>query len=453
MWSIRREGHIQSLSPGGPGTDGRVSKPYPIRAIQPDEFAAFCAVPEQAFNSSWPPEPSREHVRTTFEFDRSAAALDADQIAGTACTCTFRLSVPGGTVDAAGVSAVAVLPTYRRRGIMSALIRHLLADTVDRGEPVAVLWAAEPEIYGRFGFGCASQQLSYTIPRGEGRLEAPTLATPAVLPGAVPPPAGGHGTGGPPRLRMADPDKHGELDAVYAPIAARRPGAVERDERWWQWATADPDWAREGAAPLRCVLAEDESGPRGYALYSPRPAWGDDGIPSGQVTVRELMATDIEAAFALWTDLLSRDLVSEVRVSARPVDDPLLHLLAGPRRARARLADGLWARLTDVPMAPRQRRYASDVDVVIEVTDTELAANAGRWRLQASAAGPASCERTAAAADVTATVQALGAAYLGGTRLGALAAAGQVVAGRPEALAALSTAMSWDPAPWCVVDF
>jgi predicted acetyltransferase len=425
-----------------------VSKPYAIRAIEPDEFAAFTAVQEQAFNSSWPSEPAREHVRTTFEFDRSAAALDADQIVGTACNYSFRLSVPGGTVAAAGVSAVAVLPTYRRRGIMSALIRHLLADAVDRGEPVAVLWAAEPEIYGRFGFGCASQQLSYAIRRGEGR-----LAAPPVVPGAAPP-AGGPGTGGPPRLRIAEPDKlHGELDAVYAPLAAGRPGALARDERWWQWATADPDWAREGAAPLRCVLAEDASGPRGYALYSARPTWGDDGIPGGSLTVRELMATDIQAAFALWADLLTRDLVSEVRVSARPIDDPLLQLLAGPRRARARLTDGLWARLTDVPAALRQRRYARDVDVVIEVTDTELAANAGRWRLQASAAGPASCERTAAAAGVTTTVQALGAAYLGGTRLGALAAAGQVVAEQPQMLAALSAAMSWDPAPWCAMDF
>jgi len=426
---------------------------YPIRNIEPAEFPAFTAVLEQAFNSNWPAEPAREHVRGTFEFDRSAAAFDADQIAGTACNFTFRLAVPGGTVAAAGISAVAVLPTHRRRGIMSALIRYLIADALGRGEPVAVLWAAEPEIYGRFGFGCATRRLSYAIPHGEARLVPPPL--PAAGDAAGSGGTAGAGPGGPLRLRIADPAKlHGELAAVYGPVAATRPGALARDDRWWHVMTDDPEWAREGAAPLRCLLAEDDRGPRGYALYAGRPTWGDDGIAANQLTVRELVAADPGAEFALWSDLLSRDLVSEVRVADRPVDDPLLHLLAGPRRARARLADGLWVRLADVPAALRQRRYCRDVDVVLEVIDSELPANAGPWRLQAGAGEPARCEPApAGSAEVTLTVQALGAAYLGGPSLAALAAAGQVAASRPAALTALSMAMSWDPAPWCPVDF
>ena len=47
----------------------------------------------------------------------------------------------------------------------------------------------------------------------------------------------------------------------------------------------------------------------------------------------------------------------------------------------------------------------------------------------------------------------LGAAYLGGTRLGGLAAAGQITEQRPGALAELSTAMWWDPAPWSPMMF
>ena len=50
-------------------------------------------------------------------------------------------------------------------------------------------------------------------------------------------------------------------------------------------------------------------------------------------------------------------------------------------------------------------------------------------------------------------VTELGAAYLGGTTLGALAAAGLVAEGRPGAVRQLSTALSWDPAPWCPVNF
>ena len=95
--------------------------------------------------------------------------------------------------------------------------------------------------------------------------------------------------------------------------------------------------------------------------------------------------------------------------------------------------------------------------MVIEVADDLFAENAGRWRLRApgrAAEGErATCERTSAAADVTLPVQALGAAYLGGTTLGALAAAGLAAQARPGAIAALSTALSWEPAPWSPTSF
>lgn len=412
---------------------------YPIRAIEPDEFTAFCAVPGQAFNSSHPPAEAQELDLITFEFDRSAAAFDGDQIVGTSCAFTFRLSVPGGQAACGGVSFVAVLPTHRRRGIMSAMLRHLLTDIAARGEPVAALFASEPEIYGRFGFGCASEDLRLTIPRGDGRLIPPA-------PGPAGQPA--------PRLRFAEPEQVRDgLAAVYATVAARRPGLVARDDRWWQARIADPQWARNGSAPTRWVVAEDDSGLRGYASYSVQPEWSPDGIPASQLRVIELMAVDPGATAALWTDLLTRDLVGEVRASQRPVDDELLIMLAGRRRARTSLVDGLWVRLTDVPAALSQRQYAREVDVVIEVTDDLLPANSGRWRLRADASGQGTCESSNKGADLLAPVQTLGAAYLGGARLGQLAAAGRLVEQRPGALAELSAAMLWDPAPWTPMIF
>jgi len=148
----------------------------------------------------------------------------------------------------------------------------------------------------------------------------------------------------------------------------------------------------------------------------------------------------------------------------QPVDDPVLHMLADPRRARLHVGDGLWVRLVDVPRALAQRRYACPVDVVIEVSDPLLAANRGTWRLRTEAAAStgaeadparsgmglaAVCEPDAGPADLALDVSALGAAYLGGTRLGSLAGAGLVTERRRGTLAALSAAMSWDPAPWC----
>ena len=140
----------------------------------------------------------------------------------------------------------------------------------------------------------------------------------------------------------------------------------------------------------------------------------------------------------------------------RPVDDPIQHLLVDPRRTRTRVSDGLWIRIVDLPEALMRRRYTCPVDLVIEVADPQLPANEGRWRLVAGGladdAKP-TCERTSADPDITMPVAALGAAYLGGTRLGGLAAAGQVTAHLPGALTELSAAMWWDPAPWSPMMF
>jgi len=382
-----------------------MSAAYPIRPITDSEFPAFYAVIEHAFNGTYPTEPELRHELTVFEFDRSLAAFDGSDIVGTAGAVTFRMTVPGGAATMAGVTAVSVLPSYRRRGILSSLMR------------------------------------------GEGVLVEQSTV----------------GLDPAPRLRIAEPrDAVPEMAKVYDVILPARPGLFARDDRWWDYVLWDPEHRRSGNSPLRCVIAEDGTGPRGYALFSGKPEWDDHGIPSGTLQVSELMAADPTAYSAIWNDLLTRDLVREVRARVRPADEPLLYLLADPRRARPLLLDGLWIRLVSVGQALTQRRYACAVDVVIEVTDDLFADNAGRWRLRAqgsvgaagaAAPAPASCERTSAPADLALPVQALGAAYLGGTRLSALAGAGLVSEMRPGALAALSAAMSWDPAPWCTTGF
>jgi predicted acetyltransferase len=438
-------------------TESAAGAPYPIRPIGPDEFDRFQLVEEHSFNEGPMAEGARRLVMSRFEFDRSLAAFDAGTPIASAGAFSFRLSVPGSELlPAAGVSFVSVLPTYRRRGVLTSIMRRQLEDVRDRGEPIAVLWASEAAIYSRFGYGRASWTFRFTVRRGEGALAANVLADRGLV------------------LRLAEPSTAlAELTKVYDTVLAGRPGLFVRNEAWWQRIVYDPPEERRGASPVRCLLAEDDSGPRGYALYSalrlPDP---EPFLPATALTVRELMAVDPAASAALWTNLLSRDLTSELRAWLRPVDDPLLYQLADPRRARPQPADGLWVRITDIPGALAGRRYSCPVDVVIEVRDDILPANAGRWRLTtasgaagasgasgASGAGDAgcglaaSCVRVTSAADLVLDVTQLGAAYLGGTRLGTLAEAGFVTELRPGAVRQLSTAMSWDPAPWCPTIF
>ncbi len=423
------------------GYEGGMDASYPIRPIGDSELPAFGQVTDQAFNSNYPAEELVRLDRLVFEPERTLVAFDGDRMVGTTLAFSFGLTVPGGeVVGAAGISGVGVLPTHRRRGILSALMRRQLADIAAGGEPVAALNASESAIYGRYGYGSAADWCSFTLHRGDGRMWPL-----------------GQSAAAQPVLRLAEPKSAvAELKAVYEAVRPTRPGMLTRSNGFWDVHLADPEFMREGSSPQRCVVAEDRSGPRGYALYSVKPDWGNDGMPAQSLSVWELFWTDLVACAALWGDLLSRDLVTEVRARRRPADDPIQHMLVDPRRTRAKLADGLWIRLVDLPAALQRRRYASSVDVVIEVADPLLPANHGRWRLAAggiAGGGKPACERTTAEPDIALPVSALGAAYLGGTRLGGMAAAGQITELRPGAVADLSAAMYWDPAPWSPMPF
>jgi predicted acetyltransferase len=411
-----------------------MSASHPTRTITPGEFDAFAAVSGQAFLEDWPPE-AREIERKVMEFDRSIAAFDGDLMVGTAGAYSFRLTVPGGAVDAAGVSNVSVLPSHRRRGILTAMMIDVMADARQRGETIAILFASEPGIYGRFGFGLATWHQRLRVGRGDGQLSVGPVA------GAAPP-----------RLRLSAPASvRADLLKVYDTALADRPGMLARNDSWWDVQLAEPPPNRDGMSPLRCLVAEDDSGPRGYALYRTQPSWSD-GIPDGVIAVSELIALDPAATAALWADLLARDLVGEVVARRRPVDDPLLAMLADPRRALPVVSDALWVRLLDLPAALVRRRYAGSVDIVLDVLDPVLPENAGRWRLMADEGG-AQCERTTADADLVLPAHVLGAGYLGGASFGQLAAAGQAGELTPGALARLATAMSSDPRPWCSMMF
>ena len=116
-----------------------------VRIIDPPEMDAFVAVMEHAFGFDLTKE-SREHFAKELELDRLVAAFDSDQLVGTGGAYTFDLTVPGGTVGCGGTTVIAVLPTHRRRGVLTDMMRFHLDEVAGRGEPVAALWASEAPI-------------------------------------------------------------------------------------------------------------------------------------------------------------------------------------------------------------------------------------------------------------------------------------------------------------------
>ncbi|GAA0530476.1 amikacin resistance N-acetyltransferase Eis2 [Paractinoplanes ferrugineus] len=377
-----------------------------IRQATNDDHAAVVDLEGYVFHHDFDDE-ARALDRRLWEPERSLVADDDGAVVGHTTVLTRDLTVPGAIIPAAHVTGVGVLPTHRRRGLLTAMMHRQLADIAEAGrEPVAVLWASETTIYPRFGYGPAASRL---------RLDAMTREV-RITP-AVPAPGG--------RLRIVKPTEAvEELRKVYDQARPGRIGWSSRPGAWWDYRLWDPsDW-RDGATARKGVLYEGPDGPQGYALWRVKNNWDDYG-PNGQTRVVEVVADDPGVYTELWRFLLGIDLARSAYYDSAALDEPLQYLVDEPRRLGRAYSDGLWIRVIDLPAALEARRYLAPFDVVLEVTDPLITRNSGRWRLTA---GPdkATCVRTTDPADLACSITDLGAVYLGGPTLGALAAAGRV---------------------------
>ena len=302
-----------------------------IRTPGEDEFTRFGEAVSTAFSEQLRDE-ELELARKIVDPSRDLAAYEAGVIVGTASSYSLSLKVPGGDVKAAGVSAVGVAPTHRRRGIMSSLMRRLHDEAHGRGEPVAVLWAAEAPIYGRFGYGLG------TI---NGRIDADRDRTMAGLQGD---------TSGSVRL-VSKEEALDVLPSVYDRVRASTPGFIARDRIWWEvQRLADLEHWRNGSGPQFRAVLEREGRPEGYALYRLEHSW-PEGFPGGTLHIQELLAADAAGWRDVWRFVFGIDLVARVKARSVAADDPIFLLAPEQARLRFRLGDGLWVRILDVPTA------------------------------------------------------------------------------------------------------
>jgi predicted acetyltransferase len=399
-----------------------------IRSCRPDEFHTFLQTCEAAFGHLVKDDTVERH-RRIMSSDRMFAAFEGDVMVGTAASFPFTLTVPGGELSASGVTMVGVLPSHRRRGVLTELMRLQLLDAHDRGEPVAVLWASEGAIYGRFGYGVATRQCEMNIERDR-----------ALFRGS-PPPQG--------RTRLVNDQEAAEvLPEVYERVRRATPGMYARSLQWWQAHTLpDAEEERGGGGPIFRALWEIDDRAEAYAFYRVHSGW-DEGMPSGWLEVEEAVATSPVATREIWRFLFGVDLVSRVRTHFLPLSHPLFHMLREPRRLRLAVKDGLHARVVDLPAALAARSYGADGTLVLEVADPLCSWNEGRWRLEAFG-GSGRVHKTSDPPDARLTAEELGAVYLGGVGLAELAQAGRVEELRPGAVREATHMFAGDIPPWC----
>jgi predicted acetyltransferase len=366
---------------------------------------------------------------SALEMDRGLLATTADgRPVGTAAAHSFELTLPGEiVVPVSGVTAVGVLPSHRRQGVLSAMMRHQLTELRARGESLSVLLASEALIYRRFGYGPATYTQRLTVPRHRADLALPRASGTA----------DGPATGSVELLRRNECG--GILEEIYDRYRRAQPGALSRPHRWWALGAGQPPIS---PTPRYVAVHRDADGvPDGYASY----ALGD----SQTLTVDETIATDDAVFTALARFVLGHDLVSQVVFKHFPPGHPLRWQLADFRAGEVSGdTDWLWVRLLDVPRALTERGWSMDGELVLDVDDPFLEEH-GRYLLTVRD-GKADCVPTGREPDLSLDVSDLGSVYLGGTAPSTLVRAGHIRAHRPGAPALADALFRADRSPHCL---
>ncbi|MEU9918271.1 GNAT family N-acetyltransferase [Streptomyces sp. NPDC051001] len=400
-----------------------------IRSTTDEDFDVFVDTLHAAFGS-FPETPVEGGGLwwSALETERCLLARTADgRPVGTAATHSFELTLPGETlVPVPGVTAVGVLPSHRRQGVLNAMMRHHLDGLRDGAEFLSVLLCSEATIYGRFGYGPATytgqltverHRAALALPRARGAAEARTAGSVEVL-------------------RRAE---CGEiLEQVYDRYRRSQPGALSRPHRWWALRAGQPPIS---PAPRYVAVHRDADGvPDGYASYS---------TDSGTLTVDETITTDDAVFTALARFVLEHDLVSQVVFKHVPPEHPLRWQLTDFRAGQVSgQMDWLWVRILDVPAALTARGWFTDGELVLDVADPFLGEH-GRYLLTVRD-GKADCVPTDRKPDLSLDIRDLGSIYLGGTAPSTLVRAGHIQPHHPNAATLADTLFRTERSPHCL---
>lgn len=399
------------------------------RAITVDEAPEFRRRIRAGFGEAETSDDDPSWAKdATQPVDRALACFDSGQIVATLRSFPTELTVPGGAQLATGaLTAVTCQPTHRRQGLLSRMIGDDLRASAERGEVVDVLIASEYPIYGRFGYGPAVLSTSWELDKTKARFEY-----------------GGSGV-----IEEVDNETfRKEAPGVFDRVRAARPGMIgRRDLVWDQLSDLRRPPEEKPWRGFRVLCRDDDGVTQGWASWTIKNKW-DDMRPASTVNVADLCAATPAAEARLWRFLAELDLTTTLAAGDRPADEVLPYLLEDARVAKQTYrGDFLWVRPLDVVRALEARSYGASGKVVIEVVDP-LGIADGRYELDASPEGTA-CRRTDASADLTVPVKALGAAYLGSTRLAHLHAAGWLDEVTPGAVTLADTLLAGIVTPWC----
>ncbi|MDP9335580.1 MAG: GNAT family N-acetyltransferase [Actinomycetota bacterium] len=397
---------------------------FEVRAVELGELDDLLTADQRGFGGE-PPRPGASRSWTAAELDRTRVAFESGRMVGVSRTYSFELTMPGGAfLPVAAVSWVSVLPTHRRRGVLTQLMAAMHDDARERDEPAAILTASEGSIYGRYGYGVAAWRLGVTAERA--------------------------------RIAFARPDddegctrlvsrEEAELavPAIYERARGKRAGMVTRPDFWWPQVFWEFMFGRSKAGFV-AVHADAQGRDDGYVVYDITGDWMG-GLPDRRLSVVDMQAESPATWIHLWRYAFGVDLIGTVAASNLPIDDPLRHIVVDSRRVRVDYVnDHLWLAPLDPLAVLRARTYTVPGRLVIETHAPDGARST--VAIEAAADG-ASCVATTDAPDIVCDSRVLGMCALGGNRWSELADADRLDVRRPEVLPLADAMFLATPAP------
>ncbi len=401
---------------------------YELRPLAASDLDAFVRLQYESFGRS-PTRAEFAVLRALTERERVVAMVRGSKLVGACSAYSLEVSVPGASVRSAATSCIAIAVADRGRGLLNRMMQHHFEDIRERKEPLAVLWASDHGLYGRYGYGPAVEQLGL-----EMRTDGIKFKDAA------------EESGGGAEIHLDELElahAYPVVAALYDATRDRCPGMLSRSETWWTKKTLVG--ATEGGSLERLLVARRDGRAVGYVLF--RTSADSAGLAEASTHVLELVTEDVSVRRALWRSLTSLHHFPVLRYPGAPLDEPLKWFIDDPRRLVCNATDSLWIRVMDVPRALESRRYARDGIVRIAVHDALIADNTDGFEL-AVADGAGQCSRSSQAPDVRLDVRLLGSLYLGRLRATAAARAG-LLEGTPKALRLLDNMFATEREAWC----
>ncbi|MFD2468761.1 GNAT family N-acetyltransferase [Amycolatopsis silviterrae] len=390
-----------------------------VRILRPDEQREAWNLFRAALHVQPGTDEEWDRVSAAYSAERSWGVFEPDLI-GTARSFDAEMVVPGGArLPLAAVTGVGVRAGRTRRGVLSALQAAQLADFAERGVALALLYASEGTIYGRYGYGIATLAKRVVVDKHRAQLRPDV-------------PAGGEVT------VLGIDEAAPKWPELYAETAMGRVAAMTRSEVYWPGYEAQ---ARRRAKLVQTAVHRGQDGVDGYLTYYVE----EDANHHAKLQVMAFHYANPAAFAGLWRFLLSVDLVDEIVLPMRPLDEPHALLFTDPRMAKTESTeDESWLRLVDVEAALAARTYGSAEPVVLEVSDRSLPGNDGRYRV-----GPDGASRTEEEPALRLSADTLAMLYFGTWRASSLADTGRIEVLDPAAPAAADVLFGTRESVWC----